>query len=305
MVRLGPSLKPCPMNAPVDLKTRWGQERRLAFIDLRLQYDGKLNRSDLTSFFGISAPQASQDLARYLALAPDNLWYDGRSKMYVATTQFSPKFGDEDARTFLNETQALATGVLTTGQSFIGFLPPVGVVPTPSRPLSAKTVALFVEAIRNRRALELEYQSMREPRPVRYVVSPHAFGFDGLRWHARAYCHDASGFRDFAIGRCNRISRSDTKAVDPDGDLEWNTIVSIVLAPHPHLSPDQRHAVEHDYGMKAGKNLFVPCRQAMLYYTLRHLNLASLEIHADPARQHVVVENAEQVRQWLHDTSAL
>lgn len=30
---------------------RWGQARRIAFIDLRLQYDGRLNRKDLIDFF--------------------------------------------------------------------------------------------------------------------------------------------------------------------------------------------------------------------------------------------------------------
>ena len=43
----------------------WGQERRLEFIDFRLLWEGRLNRADLTTFFRISVPQASLDLAKY------------------------------------------------------------------------------------------------------------------------------------------------------------------------------------------------------------------------------------------------
>src|ERR1041385_9086926 len=101
-------------------KTRWGQERRLAFIDLRLQYDGKVNRSDLVEFFKISTQQASQDLARYASLAPQNLRYDGSSKSYVSTPGFSPHFGALDARPYLTELHALETRVLAPEQSFLG-----------------------------------------------------------------------------------------------------------------------------------------------------------------------------------------
>ena len=40
-----------------DKKTKtsnWSQDKRLEFIDFRLQWTGKINRSDLVDFFGIS-----------------------------------------------------------------------------------------------------------------------------------------------------------------------------------------------------------------------------------------------------------
>jgi hypothetical protein len=46
----------------------WGQERRLEFIDFRLLWEGRLNRADITTFFRISVPQASLDLAKYQEL---------------------------------------------------------------------------------------------------------------------------------------------------------------------------------------------------------------------------------------------
>ena len=144
-------------------KSRWGQERRLAFIDLRLQFDGRINRGDLTGFFKISAPQATQDLARYSAVAPGNLIYDSSSKMFVASPSFTPHFSGTDARAYLAEVAAVTAGVIERDHSFIGFLPDTGIVSTPSRPLRASVVASFVHAIRDKLSLELDYQSMRSP----------------------------------------------------------------------------------------------------------------------------------------------
>lgn len=50
--------------------------------------------------------------------------------------------------------------------------------------------------------------------------------------------------------------------------------------------------------------LELQCRKAMLFYTLRHLNLEALKIGDDPARQHVVVENARQVQRWMDEDRA-
>ena len=47
-----------------------------------------MNRNDLTEHFGVSTPQASLDIARYKALAPDNLIYDGSSKTYTVGPGF-------------------------------------------------------------------------------------------------------------------------------------------------------------------------------------------------------------------------
>ena len=71
----------------------WGPERRLEFIDFRLQWDGRLNRSDLMEHFGISVPQASADIAAYAELAPDNLVYDRSARVYVASSGFAGDAG--------------------------------------------------------------------------------------------------------------------------------------------------------------------------------------------------------------------
>lgn len=278
---------------------RWGQARRLAFIDLRLQYDGRINRTDLTTFFDVSAPQASADFGLYQELAKGNMTYDARAKAYLASPRFRPQFGQASASSYLDELNRLACGVVAREDSFVGYVPPTGIVGTPARQISSSEVAKWVQAIRDKRAMAAEYQSMEHDTPLRLTLTPHAIGFDGLRWHVRAWCHSRQIFRDFAIGR---LIVTDEKVeapyVDPKTDARWEKEVTVVLVPHPLLSPSQRRVVMKDYGMN-DEQLLLSCRQAMLFYTLRHLNLLSLKVESDPARQHVVVHNPLEVQLWL------
>ena len=285
-------------NSPETEKPRWGQARRLAFIDLRLQYDGRINRRDLQSFFEISTPQASADLDLYRKMAPKNIRYDASARVFVALDSFEPQYGRSAATSYLDDIYRLTRGVVEKDEVFEGFVPSTGVVATPSRAISAQVVATLVRTIRDRLALRVKYQSMDEPSPVERFISPHALGFDGLRWHVRAWCHERRFFRDFAIGRLVIEGEAIREPVDPTNDVGWETMVDVILIPHPGLSLAQRDVVMRDYEMMAGQRV-VPCRKAMLFYTLRHLNLDSPEVHSNPARQHVIVENRSDVDRWM------
>ena len=67
---------------------RRGPEQRLEFIEFRLFWEGVVNRSDLVGRFGVSVPQASNDLTAYRQLAPENVIYDLSGKRYVPATTF-------------------------------------------------------------------------------------------------------------------------------------------------------------------------------------------------------------------------
>lgn len=292
------------MEKPEHAKVRWGQTRRLNFIDVRLQYDARINRSDLMSFFDISAPQASADLGLYQEKAPGNLIYDNRQRIYLATEAFKPISGRSEAARYLNELQRLARGIVEPDESFVGYQPPTGVVASPSRAIEADEVAILVRAIRDRIALRVRYQSMDAPKPQEWVLTPHAFGFDGHRWHARAWCHTREIFRDFAVGRLEVLGQApQAPEIDPALDAGWHTHVPVVLVPHPKLTQSQRRVVMRDYGM-IKERCELSCRKAMLFYTIRHLNLDQLKILANPAQQHVIVENADEVRTWIDEDRA-
>jgi hypothetical protein len=276
---------------------RWSQERRLQFIDFRLQWEGRINRRDITEFFKISVPQASADISRYTELARGNLRYDTKSRTYVATAEFTPHFEITGAKQYLAQLLALERGILGKDQVFLSSRPPIASVPLPSRTIEAKTLALVLRAIAGRGMLQIRYQSIaRDEEQTRYI-SPHAFGYDGVRWHVRAYCHLREGFRDFVFGRIFSAGRSVASSIDPASDEEWHTNVDLVLTPDESLSAAQRKGVEHDFGMKGGK-VTVTCRRAMLFYALRTLNF---ELSGTPRRgeRQVVIANLAEVKPLL------
>jgi len=278
-------------------QVKWSQERRLQFIDFRLQWGGRINRRDVTDFFKISVPQASADISRYAELAPGNLEYDTSSRTYVATPAFDPHYESSGARQYLSQLLALERQILTSDQAFLAFRPPMASVPLPNRTVEPKTLALLLRAIAERAKLRIRYQSIARDEPQERFISPHAFGYDGVRWHVRAFCPLREGFRDFVLGRILSPAAPAVSEVDSLQDLEWHTNVDLILEPDDSLSPKQREGVEIDYGMKNSK-VVVPCRQAMLFYTLRTLNF---EPNGTPRKgeKQVVIANLAEIKSLL------
>lgn len=63
---------------------RWFEQHRMDWIAETLRVFGYINREHLMRKFGVSTPQASVDLNRFLRLHPDVMRYDRSAKRYVA-----------------------------------------------------------------------------------------------------------------------------------------------------------------------------------------------------------------------------
>lgn len=249
---------------------RWSVERRLELIEFRLHWEGRLNRRDLMEAFGVSAQQASADIARYEDVAPGNMEYDRSTKTYVRTVGFKPRLIDPSASDYLNEMRLVAEGLRQT--AWIGEAPPVGILPVHARSIGASQLRSVLSAIRDGEAIEILYQSFSKPDPEWRWIAPHALGFDGVRWHARAWCLRSKMFKDFSLARIQRSRLGKPFAMDPEQDRDWLESIDITVVPDPTLSPAQRRAIELEYGMKDGK-LKIPVRRAFLTYALRRLGL--------------------------------
>ena len=88
-----------------DLKP--GLRRRLEFIDFRLFWDGRINRSDLREHFKISAQQASTDLDKFAEFAPSSMAYDQHAKSFLRSQAYEPVFVAGQAHRYLLQLQAL------------------------------------------------------------------------------------------------------------------------------------------------------------------------------------------------------
>lgn len=278
----------------------WGQGRRLEFVDFRLRWTGRINRSDLTAFFGISVPQASLDIAKYLEMAPGNATYDRSAKAYAPTPTFAPLFPSNSPAKYLDELLARATGVLQAELSFLGWSPEVAVASNPSRSVPADTLSAVLSAIHDGTVLTIRYQSMSSVLPVERDIDPHALAHDGFRWHVRAYCHMRERFLDFVFARILSVQATGRPGKSGADDDAWQKKVPLVIAPNPSLSDAHKRVIELDYEMQGGETS-IECRQALLFYVLRRLGL--LDEHQAPAHvQQIVLRNRDEIAHVLPRT---
>lgn len=274
---------------------RWGVEQKLQFIEFRLFWEGHVNRSDLIDKFSVSQNQASGDLNRYIALAPDNMVYDKSGKTYLRSSSFSPLFLKPDATQFLSQVRSVAEGIVAPEDAWIGNFPAFDAAPSPARGIDPVVLRSIVIAIRRREAIHILYQSMSAPDPEWRWISPHALAFDGFRWHARSYCEKSGEFRDFVISRIME-TRQTRPTVDPlASDNAWNKLVELHIGPHPELSTNQKRVVELDYGMDNGQ-VTILVRQALLYYALKRLGLDTDPAARKPQDQQIILLNREAIR---------
>lgn len=273
---------------------RWGVEQKLQFIEFRLFWEGHVNRSDLIDKFSVSQNQASGDLNRYIALAPDNMVYDKSGKTYLRSSSFSPLFLKPDATQYLSQVRSVAEGIVALEDAWIGNFPAFDAAPSPARGIDPVVLRSIVIAIRRREAIHILYQSMSAPYPEWRWISPHALAFDGFRWHARSYCEKSGEFRDFVISRVMEVRQTRPAANQSIADRAWDDIVELHIGPHPALSPNQRRVVELDYGMDNGQAM-IPVRRALLYYALKRLGLDTDPAARRPQDQQIVLLHADKV----------
>ncbi|MEB8477116.1 WYL domain-containing protein [Cronobacter malonaticus] len=250
----------------------WGQERRLEFIDFRLLWEGRLNRADITTFFRISVPQASLDLAKYQEVAPKNMVYDRTQKAYITTPDFKPVFASFDSNHYLNELLGRENEIVDPYDSFIGWVPPVASLPLPARKVQPEILIDLIRAMQREEALVVDYRSMTNEPAIR-TLYPTAFAHDGHRWHVRAYCFKSKIFKDFVLGRFFNIVEFVPPPTSIPQDVDWNTFIDVVIGPNPNYDKNKRLSIEHDYQMENGEAK-IRIRRAQLYYLNRRLNLA-------------------------------
>lgn len=273
---------------------RWGVEQKLQFIEFRLFWEGHVNRSDLIDKFGVSPNQASGDLNRYIALAPDNMVYDKSGKTYVRASAFEPLFMKPDATQYLSQVRSVAEGIITPDDAWIGNLPVFDATAAPARGIDPVVLRSIVTASKRHEAIEVLYQSMSAPDPEWRWIAPHALAFDGFRWHARSFCEKSGEYRDFVISRILETRQTRAAKKQAVSDAAWEEVVELEVGPHPDLSPNQRRVIELDYGMESG-SVTIPVRRALLYYALKRLGLDTDPSARKPQDQQIVLFNGKNI----------
>jgi hypothetical protein len=155
-----------------------------------------------------------------------------------------------------------------------------------------------LRGIRERRALNILYQSMSRPEPARRTIEPHALAFDGFRWQTRAFDRETGEFRDFVLGRVSRPKPGDEAGSRSPDDTDWHSFVDLVIAPHPKLTSGQARAISIDYGIP-GASTSIRVRRALLFYALKRLGLDIGSDVRPPNEQHIIPLNRDDIQALL------
>ena len=262
------------MTEPSLVDVSQAQKERLSHIDFKVCFLGTIGRNDIVSRFGIKEAAATRDITLYKELAPKNLEYDTKAKIYTRSNTFEPLFD-------YSPSQALAALAYGFGDDFVGTHKGFIACEMPAqlnRP-SLSALSVLTRAIHQERAVKIGYRSLSSGRTTREIV-PFVLVDNGLRWHVRGYDRRQSRFSDFVITRISDPMIIDSMIKEHgtrESDIQWNRIVELEIVPHPSLKHPK--TIETDYAMENGV-LNVNVRAAVAGYVLRRWNVDCSEDHS-------------------------
>lgn len=277
-------------------------QQRLTLLASILLWEGRLNNARLREIFDLSSVRASEWIREFRDTYPGWTEWNSKTRSYHATMKAYRSDGSGEQRK-----QSDATS-LSQYLGLVG-IPHSITEPSQSRAIwaafpdlsvpSPRTFALVSEAIRERQTLQITYRSMREPTPHLRVIAPHSLIRAGRRWHLRAFSTTNQDFRDYALGRVEKVERLDSPAERTEkDDRAWMTKVPVRLVAHPDLTPEQEALIRFEYFNNTAARVDT-CRGALVSYFIQDVRAA-----VDPAKQRppdfqMAVANIEEVRPWL------
>lgn len=262
------------------------QRHCYAFIEIIIQWEGRLTLQHLQQEFGFGRSKAKKLLNEYLELQPSNLTYDASLKGHKPSNCFTPAFTqghiDEYCRSELSDV--------------IG----IQLLEAPLRNIDPNLIRPILRAIRNQQRIDIGYQSLSSPDYESRIISPHSLVFDGLRYHVRAHCEKNNAYRDFVLSRfCFESEALKPEFEGPsefgkEQDSEWNTQLVLSIEPDNRLNEQQQRIIGLDYQMQQNEQgpwtREIPVRAALARYLLQRLRLDQYQ--PKPEAQQIMISSS-------------
>mgnify|MGYP003631531628 FL=1 len=278
---------------------RWDLLSRYRLIEVIALWEGRLTTNHLIQSFGIGRQQASKDINTYLAdIAPGNLVYDKWLKGYKPCKSFIPKLTSGHADEYLHILSRTEDMSITFKELDMGFNNTTMVRPV-TRNIAPEILRPLLQAIREKKRVDISYISLSNGEQIERIISPHTLVCTPLRWHVRAYCEHAKGFRDFVLSRIRGIPIIESnKVIGKKQDDLWNTSITIEIIPDPRLSDAQALVIAQDYGMKDGI-LKIPTNASLIRYVINAYNIDINTLDSNPKGQQIIVRNLDELKSFL------
>lgn len=252
----------------------WAARERVRMTEVLLWWRGWIRRTDLIDYFGISPAQASSDLQRFLELNSTGVTYHTARKRYEAGETFScvvhePQW--EEALSLLPgavpERRASSRATDSSAEAVVDSVQPL------RRTIKENVQRRIYLALRGKQAVEVRYLSVNSSSRRWRKIVPRGFGWDGNRWHVRAWDAEAEQWKDFVLGRMEDCRWPTALSEEPPRDVDWETFVTLKIKPNRKLDKAAQDAIRLDFGM-GNQGLTLRVRKAMELYWRRRLHLA-------------------------------
>ncbi|MDP5253019.1 MULTISPECIES: YafY family protein [unclassified Vibrio] len=278
---------------------RWDLLFRYRMIEIIALWEGRLTTSHLMQHFGIGRQQASKDINTYLAdIAPGNLVYDKSLKGYKPSDTFAPELTNGHADEYLHLLARSEDMTDTFHELNMGFEHTQRVHPV-TRNLSAQVLRPLVQAIREKKRVDISYTPLKDGELVERIISPHTLVWTPLRWHVRAYCEHAQDYRDFVLSRIHGTPDiNDSIRFLKNSDTLWNTNITIKLTPDTRLNDKQQAVIAKDYGMQDGV-LDIHTNASLIRYWLDTYNIDIHTLKSSPQSQQITLANYDELMPYL------
>ncbi|UPR30238.1 WYL domain-containing protein [Vibrio crassostreae] len=278
---------------------RWDLLFRYRMIEVIALWEGRLTTNHLIKSFGIGRQQASKDINTYLTdVAPGNLVYDKQLKGYKPSDCFAPRLTSGHADEYLHILSRSEDMTITFKELDMGFENTTMVRPV-TRNIAPEILRPLVQAIREKKRVDISYTSLKDGIEVDRLISPHTLVCTPLRWHVRAYCEYSRGYRDFVLSRIRGIPDiNDKMTMGKSQDELWNNEITVELAPDSRFTTSQAAVISNDYGMNENM-LQIPTNAALVRYVLDAYNIDINMLNSNPKGQQIILGNFEELKPYL------
>ena len=268
-----------------ELNKELNKEQRqfFAFVEIIIQWEGRLTLSHLQQEFGFGRSKTKKLLTEYTQREPNNLIYDASLKGHKPNKRFIPKYTQGHIDEYCRNEHSDVIGIQ--------------LLEAPLRNIDPNLIRPVLRAIRNKQRLDIGYQSLSSPDYESRIISPHSLVFDGLRYHVRAHCEKNNGYRDFVLSRfCfeSEVLKPEFEGPSTNNkeqDNLWNTMLTLSIEPDIRLTEQQKRIISLDYQMTLNEQgtwaRDIPVRAALAKYLLQRLRLDQYQ--QKPEAQQIVI----------------